>query len=288
MATGGSVMIIPSPTMDISSFNKLFQQINANPLVGINDKQQQLSKINYQEAVFQDVFEQISDNIDLPYSKLIYTFDLSVNTGKEDLLIFNDGNAFLSKFSFGSGKMYMLTSPLNEDYTNLPLHSIFIPMVYKISWLSQGIDRLYYNLGSGNKIILKNKVNDQDKIFKLVNEELEYIPVQRQDRNGLNLILNEELNKAGFYKLMNDESDFNTLAFNYERKESYLEYLSEEDFGKIQKENIAIIDDIESTSSGTIGRIARGTELWKLCLIFALIFLAAEVLLLRFALNRGT
>jgi hypothetical protein len=46
--------------------------------------------------------------------------------------------------------------------------------------------------------------------------------------------------------------------------------------------NINVIDDINRDFAGVVTQMNEGTPLWKFCIIFVLIFLAAEILLIRF------
>lgn len=73
------------------------------------------------------------------------------------------------------------------------------------------------------------------------------------------------------------------VAFNDNREESNMKYDSqtelEERFGT---QKIHFIDAKNESISSAIAEKNNGTELWKLCLILSLVFIAAEILLVRY------
>ncbi|MFZ1751831.1 MAG: hypothetical protein WAU01_16650, partial [Saprospiraceae bacterium] len=75
------------------------------------------------------------------------------------------------------------------------------------------------------------------------------------------------------------------IAFNYDRKESDMKLVSEELLKDIQPQNPKlkiIASELQANISGTISEKDKGIILWKWFVISALIFLALEIMLLRF------
>ncbi len=75
------------------------------------------------------------------------------------------------------------------------------------------------------------------------------------------------------------------MAFNFDRKESDMNFMTAEDLQKQIDEkglkNISIIQPNEKTLTNALQEVNDGKKLWKLFLILALIFLAAEILIIR-------
>jgi hypothetical protein len=75
------------------------------------------------------------------------------------------------------------------------------------------------------------------------------------------------------------------LAFNFDRKESDMNFMTADDLQKQIDEkglkNISIIQPNEKTLTNALQEVNDGKKLWKLFLILALIFLAAEILIIR-------
>ncbi|MCH8331080.1 MAG: hypothetical protein IH946_06835, partial [Bacteroidetes bacterium] len=280
---GGSLLIFPSMKMDLSGFNSFLSDVGTNSFYGIDDKEKNISKINYEQEVFADVFMELPENMDLPKVKLSYLFTQKSGAGEETLLTFNDGKTFLGKYTVGRGKVYLCASPLDENVSYLPVHSIFIPLMYKVAWLSKKQSPLYYTIGNVEHIEIESEVENSESIFKLKGKELEFTPQQKVIGASVLIGVNEQLNKAGIYSLfLNDDEPINNLAFNYDRKESALSFFSKEDLMLFTKESdIKLIDEIGVNLTDIVQGINEGIVLWKLCLIFALIFLGVEIILLR-------
>ena len=78
---------------------------------------------------------------------------------------------------------------------------------------------------------------------------------------------------------------FTDLAFNYNRKESDMYFMNQEDLQKQIDENglknIEIIEADEKMITNTLQDVNEGKKLWKLFLILALIFLLSEIIIIR-------
>jgi hypothetical protein len=92
------------------------------------------------------------------------------------------------------------------------------------------------------------------------------------------LVLHSELNKAGIYSLADEH-----LAFNYGRRESRLEFVSPSDVEKAVagKQGYSMIQPAGRPLDQTLREREGGRTLWRLCLILALLALAAETALLK-------
>ena len=76
------------------------------------------------------------------------------------------------------------------------------------------------------------------------------------------------------------------ISFDFNRKESDLSCFSyselKEQVANNNLFNIIILETTEKSITQSLTEINQGKKLWKLCVILALLFLAIEVLLLRF------
>ncbi len=76
------------------------------------------------------------------------------------------------------------------------------------------------------------------------------------------------------------------MAFNFDRLESDLRYLNnteiETRLQDAQLTNATVIEDVESNFAEIFNDIQNGRQLWKWCLLLALFFIVAEVLIARF------
>src|SRR5690606_26118 len=95
-----------------------------------------------------------------------------------------------------------------------------------------------------------------------------------------------EVTEAGNYDVILGSDTLAAVGLNYPRSESDLASFSrvelEEVVNSVSGNSIRIYDGNSAQLGRSIEKASKGTELWKICLILALVFLLAESLLLRF------
>jgi hypothetical protein len=151
--------------------------------------------------------------------------------------------------------------------------------------LSSGQKRpIAYTLGVDEVVSADHRTTSTEMVYKLKGLGEEFIPQQRIVGSTVFLTLNEEVKEAGFYQLfMQSDTILQKLAFNYNRKESELDYYNPTDLQAWVGDNAKVIDINDNTVlTAKIEERSKGVTLWRWCVILALLFLAAEVLLLRF------
>jgi len=233
--------------------------------------------------VFKDVFTSIPNNIDLPVAKKSFDLSRFSNAGEEVLLSMRGGSSFMGKYAVDQGKLYLMAVPLDNDVCNLPSHSIFVPMIYKTALLGGDVKRHDYTIGEDEFVETKFKRVNAENVLKLKGPTDEFIPGQKAIGSNLLLSMNNQLKESGFYRLYEIATDpLAHFGFNYSRKESKLEYFTPDNLTEqFKADNIAILKNADTNLTNLVGAYDRGQQLWKWCLIFALIFLAIEMLLLR-------
>ena len=91
------------------------------------------------------------------------------------------------------------------------------------------------------------------------------------------------IQRNGFYNVVLENEHIKTLAFNYDRLESQMDYYSSEELSSKYGNDANIIDNtLNNDLAHLIKEKDKGITFWKWCLILALIFLAIETGLLRF------
>lgn len=278
---GGSILVFPSDNIDLNSYNSFLKSVGANTFTAVNRDQRQIDYINTQQEIFNDVFEKLPRNIDLPFARLSYDMTSFSNTDEEIVLKFKGGRSFLSKYNVGSGKVYVAAASLNIQQNNLASHAIFVPMLYKIALLGSKSGQLAYTIGKDEVIEVATKVSIGETPFKLKGDTEEFIPGQRVIGSNLLLTLNNALKNAGIYQLyIEDNQPLSYLGFNFNRQESILDYWTEKELkDNFSSKNMQVLDS--AAIGNTVVNLDKGREYWKTCLLLALLFLAFEILLLR-------
>ena len=280
---GGALFIFPGENIDKIVFNNFLQTLNCDQLSTWNTIPDEVSSININEEEYKDVFVKIDENLDLPKVYKYYTF-VGGFTNKIELLRMKNGQGLINKYKVGNGKVYLSASPCLETTTSLPLNAVFIPLIYRTGLLSQAFVRSHYTIGSDNHIEVNNISTKGDTDFKLRGAQQELIPEQRNENGNLILNLGTLLTQAGFYDLINPEDKVESIfAFNYNRQESNLSFLSIDDLkNSITSKNIQIIENPRENLQDIAQSISDGKRLWKYFIIACLVFLLFEIALLRF------
>ncbi len=281
---GGNVLVFPSKNSSIPSYTSFLSSFKANEFERYETKDRSVSYMNTDEFIFNDVFERITENIKLPETKGNFKMTQYGSRGEEVIFRYRDGSSYMGKYKAGQGSLYVCSAPLDVNVNNLAKSGeIFVPLLYKMS-ISTGKDvRIAYVIGKDNLLETANKSTDAEMVYKLKGEE-EFIPEQKSVGPKTILSINNQIKQAGYYNLYLEQgTTLNKYAFNYDRKESKLDYFSEKELEEKTGENAVVIKSNEETNfTELIGERSMGKIYWKWCLIAALIFLLIEILLIKF------
>ena len=225
LGDGGAVLVFPANPCEIESYNRFLNNFQANSLSGFSDQPQDLANINLQQNIFKDVFEVVPQNMSLPRALKYYTFTHSTASNEEALLTMKDGSNFLSRYPYKSGSLYVSASPLDKNYSELPVHDIFVPMMYNMSAMSLIGGYMIYYIGGKTRIEVDEPNPSDEKIYKIKGDKVEFIPEQFSVGNKILLGLSDQVKQAGFYRVAAEHSDSGqVLALNFDRRESDLRF----------------------------------------------------------------
>ncbi len=293
---GGNVLVFPSQTTDLNSYNTLLQNFDAGNLGAYEPTPRQASEINTQEFVFKDVFLNKSANLRLPATQ--GNFKIAPARG-EYILTYRDGSALLAKYGQGEGALYLSAAPLNEQVNDLVRNGeIFVPMLFKMAIAGTKSRQIAYTIGKDEVLEAKHQVAASgETIYKLRKQaeietgannqqpttNNEFIPEQRIFGSKVLLTPGTQVRDAGWYRLhLQGDSTLAEYGFNYDRKESDLTYKNDETLAEGLPENMKVLSENAEASFGqVVDEQERGIVLWRWCVVFALLFLALEVMFLR-------
>ncbi|SOD14122.1 BatA domain-containing protein [Pedobacter xixiisoli] len=283
VANGGTVVIFPSTTADLSSYNSFLTTLNLPSVAGLVTESTKVSQIELKHSLFKDVFETLPKNMDLPLANRYFTYAESSKLAKEPILQLPAGKTFIARYPTASGQFFLAATGLEEKDGNLSKHPLFVPLMYKIAFESAKDQPLFYTISKDNVITLPSVKLGANQSLKLIGDGFEVIPDINHQNGKTLLYVADQIQKSGFYNVRKADSTFAVVAFNDNRTESNMKYDSqaelEERFGS---QKIHFIDVKKENVLSAIAEKNNGTELWKLCLILSLIFIAAEILLVRF------
>ncbi|WP_225035806.1 BatA domain-containing protein [Winogradskyella sp. SM1960] len=264
---GGKILIIPSNTADLNSYNKLLKDLSITTFSNQNTSEKRLTSINYNHPLLANAFYSKVTNFQYPKVEQSYRFSSNSNA----VLSYEDGTPFL----VGDTNSYAFSSALNSENSNFKNSQLIIPVLYNMGLQSLKLSKLYYTIGQPNSIAIQTSIG-QDDILTLESDETSVIPLQKTYSKSVILETEEYPNTAGILKVKNKEQVLQNLSFNYNRSESNLSYYD------LSPLNNVTVDSSLATTINTIKSNTTINALWKWFVIFALVFLIVEMLLLKY------
>ncbi|MBN8569062.1 MAG: BatA and WFA domain-containing protein [Ignavibacteria bacterium] len=288
---GGTAYFFPSQSADISSYNDLFTKLNSAHLTNINsdgevNKSIKVGRVNFEHPLLSGIFKNEKLNftsdkfiLDSPELKSFY----SITPGEEDvtLIELSNNKPFLVENNIGQGRVLLSAVSANDKMSDLPMKSIFVPLIVRSIFYSQGnVNQTSYTIGKNNVISLNRSFRAGSAINPLKNKitysssiSSSYIALPYSGFSSV----------PGIYSFTDSLNAKYSFAINFNSGESNLAKEGvkeiEENF-KNSFKNVKIINDISQVKD-SIKEAKYGIELWKYFLILALIFIAAELVLSR-------
>lgn len=282
---GGKVVAFPPSNADLASWNDFLRNVSASELGVFEEVERVVADVNTEEFVFLDVFENTAANLRLPVTKGNFRLAQSASIAEEKLLTYRDGQTFLGKYKTGKGILYLFSAPLEERFSNLVQSGeVFVPMLYKMAISSARSRPIAYTIGANELIESDNVLSAGERVYRLRSEREEFIPQQRRVASRVYLTVGEVVRNAGYYDLfIKPDTILAKFAFNYDRRESNLQYFSVTELEQAAPEFVSIVGAGEFASlTEVISERKTGIVLWRYFVILALIALATEAVILRF------
>ncbi len=277
---GGSLAIFPGADADLASYRALLQPMNAAYPEKLIKEDVKVNLINTKAQVYSNTFESMPNNPDLPLVKSYY--QLSSGTPAELLMTLANGRPFWEQFKYKQGKGYLSAVPLDDAFSSLPRHALFVITMLRIALLSAHNQQLYYTLGKGESVEAAPANLGPGGVLTLTQGSEKIIPDVRRENGSTLLYLADQLQRPGSYQLLKQDSIVQWLSFNNNRSESDLHYLSKAALQQILPAKGRVLEADNTPLKSFLNASNFGLQLWKLCILLALVFLLAEILLVRF------
>ena len=288
VSEGGNLLLIPTSQNKVKSdiYNPLLSNFSIAGFDKIENMDMKVNSLNVDHALLKDIFTKVSKNADFPSVKKFFSRSTNTFTTETSLLKLDNNQSLLSYVPYIKGNVFVLSVPLNDDWSNFPRHAIFLPVMYQLAL--QYVNNLpnSFELLPNKSIVLSDVPTNSNAMFTIKSNGKSFIPDQKIINGHLNLFTNEDFDQAGFYILTNSQNaDKNdpVLAFNYQRKESNTNCYNYRELKIISdQKSFNLVKSKNNNSKVIIEKIKSGRPLWKICIIFTILFLIAEILLIRF------
>ncbi|WP_340114758.1 BatA domain-containing protein [Maribellus mangrovi] len=286
---GTSVVIFPEMGNNTQLINNLLSRFDANQVLGIDSTIQEIAQIEYDNAFYKNVFKKREENPILPEIKNHLRFENATRSDEMNLLAFQNGDKALSQLSYGDGKVWTFSFPINtanEDFAN---DVLFVPTLYNFVLNSLPKQEISLIVGKNNFYDLPGNIQYKlNAAFEIENLKTgdKIVPNNTVTGRKTRLEFGGQIASDGHYLIENDGDVVASMAFNYNRQESDLRYYSEEELqnriDEFQLKNATVVSKVERNFSEVLDELQNGKQLWKLMIILALFFILVEALLARF------
>jgi len=283
LENGGSVLLIPGMGTIPSEFNKMVSSLDISPRITkliqtTHDNEFYfLKEPNLNHPLFSGLFRM--ENPELSKPKFYKYFKFSVSEKDDIILAYQNSDPFLVKANHTQGSVFIMSSYINDGWTDIQYRGIFLPLLSRIfhygaSHASQIQSSIVVEQ---EKIVTMNYVSNAGEFYlKLPDGEKNRI-VPRQQNQNLHFHLNN-LKIPGLYQIFAGDKSISTTPVNAEIKSLvnpfiYLDKLNNLESVRIFSEN----DNFEEE----IIQARFGSELWKLFIFLALLLIGAELFIIK-------
>ncbi|MFW5706684.1 MAG: BatA domain-containing protein [Bacteroidota bacterium] len=283
VSEGGNLLIFPAENPDLASYNELLSALQVAGYDGKDDQPTRVTALNELHTIYGGVFDRLPENLDLPSVDQYYIIERQTRGREQYLMQLQNGNYFFTSTPSGQGMVYLSAVAANDRFSNFHRHAMFVPTVYNIALHSSTFYPLSYTIGQEETILIRNYQPEAGSLFTISGNQMEIIPESRNLGNNIQLLLHNQVQNHGNYSLGTNNELMRTLSFNYNRRESMLESLNSEQLSDISRdfENIYLVEPGNVSLERQMELLKGGRHLWRLFLLIGLLFLVAEVVLLR-------
>lgn len=271
VSKGGNLIVIPSASATIENTNTFLKSFGNIQFKALENREKLITKINFNNPLFSGVFENKINNFQYPKTKNSF---LTTNS-EPSALSYEDQSAFLIALQNKIGGVFVFTASINTANSNFQQSPLIVPVFYKMAVSNQNTGINSLTIGNTTPYFA-DAILTKDAILTVKGNEEQFIPIQQILNNKVQLVFNDYPEQSGNYGIYNKKDWVENISFNYNRTESNLASTNEDAVSEYK-----IIDSIASVFD-TIQTNRTDNQIWKWFLIFALLFLATEMAIIRF------
>ncbi|MEN2412763.1 BatA and WFA domain-containing protein [Flavobacterium mesophilum] len=271
VSKGGNLVIIPSEKTSIANFNTFLGNFGKIQFNYLKTESKLITKINFDHPLFSGVFENKITNFQYPKTNSSF----AVSSPYPAVLSYEDQSAFVTAIQNSVSGVTLFSAPINSVNSNFQQSPLIVPLFYKIATNNQksGVNAL--TIGN-NQPYFVDVLLTKDAILEVKGTEDSFIPIQQILNNKVKLTFNDFPETAGNYSIFDKKEWVENLSFNYKRTESDLSQV-----------NTNVVSDFKtadtiSTIFNTLQTERTDSQIWKWFVIFALLFLALEMAIIKF------
>ena len=274
------IAVFPSSNIAIEKYNYLGSKLNSFRFVAKDTVDQDLMPIESNISFFKGVFEESKTDkfVKIKMPKLFNHYTLKgLGDGVENIVKKKNELPYL----ISSNGVYVFSSGITKDCSNFSQHSLIVPLFYQLVYASVLSNQVYNVLGSTVQIPIESNWQRPIEIIS-PNRNKFSGKISGNFKSG-DLLVDANFNQQGCYGLKLKDNNIAYLAFNYNRKESFVEENSDKKIKKLcdNNSNFKLIPAIENQLEKHISHQINGIDYWQECLMLSILFLILEMIVIR-------
>ncbi len=281
---GGGVVIIPGEQAVTPRYQALFQRLNLGKMgdrrgePGNNRHFLTLQEMEWKHPIFEGLFKDTQTRLN-PIE--VYAgYRMHPGSKTVPVIQLSDRSPFLLQSAVHQGTAFLLTSPLQLSWTQLPIKGFVVPLLYRIIYYAgtrKIVDRQQVRTGE----VLREHFTNLQAPFNFVLKKPGGAEVKIQPRfQGANVFLEfSDTYFPGNYHVYKNDHLLSVFSVNSWKEESQMAANSGDDLEKMFPGIVMITDN--ASIVGNVQQTRFGKELWKHFLIAAFILLLVEMAIAR-------
>ena len=194
----------------------------------------------------------------------------------------------MAKYNPGRGQLYICAAAADLQAGNFPGSYFFAPFLYQMALQSKSAYLFALSLGRQQAVYLSLNNAGERNLVHLLQTGIDVIPPQHSDGSGLEIYPEAVVQKPGFYQLAATGTDTTCIALNADKQEAESDVWNMDMLKNQWKGNNISWPSALQAGSGNLSDVGNSFPLWKVCVILALLMLAAETYLLAGRLKKPT
>ncbi len=277
---GGGVLIFPGESTSLKGYSLLLSSLGVASPVELKKDAKALpgkfASVSFNHPLLKEIFvTPYGNSVESP--GLFTWFRLPVGGGV-DVITLADGGSFLKESKSGKGKVLTVAAPPTLASGDLPMVPIFAPFVYRSLFYLASQEPAIQGTLAGEEITVPAKKAGGGKIE--ITSPGGTTSYMQTGRDGEGIRFTGTLT-PGIYKFRRGEEEIDYIPVNTDSSESNTVYLGEDElkayFASVKLKNIPAVLRAGDDFTGVVLEARSGSELWKLFLIFAIVFIAVEM-----------
>ncbi|MCS6982187.1 MAG: VWA domain-containing protein [Flavobacteriales bacterium] len=221
---GGWVTLFPPASDTPASVIELEKELSLSWPGILQNTEAEVAPPDLHHPFFSGIFELQNERLAMPRTHRWYA---TFWPGADIILRFTGGQPFLQSLAVGKGRLFGYAVPLDNAWSNLPQHGLFVPLILRTAIQSRATTALYYTADPNSfkepPQIPAPGSDSSEEPFRWVNAEApqeNFIPAQQRWGNRVVFQMNHLVPPPGVYNIYQGDSLAGVLAWNATGPES--------------------------------------------------------------------